>query len=169
MVGWTDVAADLSDGPALARLRDFLPDAPIISSTLSRAVATADAIQGARPRLAHDPDLREIHFGDWEMQRFDAVTDQPRIHRFWDAPGEVAAPGGESWNGFSSRVARAVARLTALETVIVVAHFGTILTQVQRGLRVEAREAFGHRIDNLSVTEITLDADWSAGRINFLP
>ena len=56
MVGWSDLPADLSDHVALARLSDALPrDAVVVSSDLIRAVATADAIQGGRPRLPHDP------------------------------------------------------------------------------------------------------------------
>ena len=45
MIGWTDLPADLSDTDAIARLRTELPDAPIVSSDLIRAVATADALQ----------------------------------------------------------------------------------------------------------------------------
>ncbi|MDX2482385.1 MAG: histidine phosphatase family protein, partial [Pseudodonghicola sp.] len=53
--------------------------------------------------------------------------------------------------------------------LIVVAHFGVILTQVQRALALDAEQAFGHRIDNLSVTEITRTAKgWQVGRINHL-
>src|SRR5690606_24710314 len=64
MVGWTDLPADLSDGTALARLSAHLPgEAPVISSDLSRAVATADALaacagRSGRRRLPHDPGLR---------------------------------------------------------------------------------------------------------------
>ena len=42
MIGWTDLPADLSDAGAIARLRAALPDAPIVSSDLIRAVTTAD-------------------------------------------------------------------------------------------------------------------------------
>ena len=66
MVGWSDLPADLSDTAALDRLSSYLPpEALVISSDLSRAVATADAVQGARRRLGHDPDLREMNFGAW--------------------------------------------------------------------------------------------------------
>ncbi len=169
MVGWSDLPADLSDTKALARLAAHLPDAPVISSTLSRAVATADAIQGPRVRLPHDPDLREIHFGDWELQHFTEVEDQALIRRFWEQPGSIAPPGGESWDRVCARVNDAVARLRGHKDIIIVAHFGVILTQVQRALGIGGYEAFSHKIDNLSVTEITYDNGWRAGRINHLP
>lgn len=169
MVGWSDLPADLSDHAALARLSAHLPEAPLISSTLIRAMATADAIQGTRPRLPHDPDLREIHFGDWELQQFTEVPDQDHIRRYWDEPGSIAPPNGESWDMVCARVNAAVARLIGPEDIIIVAHFGVILTQVQRALGISAYTAFSHRIDNLSVTEIRFDGEWHAGPINHIP
>jgi len=171
MVGWSDPPADLSDTEQLARLAAVLPaNAPVISSDLLRAVATADAICGDRPRLAHDPDLREIHFGEWEMQPVDAVTDQTALRAFWDTPGNSRAPGGECWQDLRTRADRAVARLTAAHPgrdIVAVAHMGTILTQVQRALGASAYEAFGHRIDPLSVTECHLQGGtWRAVSIN---
>lgn len=171
MVGWTDIAADLSDIAALDRLSAFLPHAPVVSSDLRRAVATADAIQRDRPRLPNDPALREINFGAWEMQAFAEVEDQALIRAYWDDPGTIAPPGGESWNAVSARVNDAVDRLAGTaDTIIAVAHFGVILTQVQRALGIGAYAAFSHRIDNLSVTEIAMDpAVWQAARINHCP
>ena len=84
MIGWTDLPADLSDSAALERLAAHLPTgAPVISSDLSRAIATADAL-GARPRLAHDPALREMHFGQWETRAFAEIEaeDPTRIRAF---------------------------------------------------------------------------------------
>lgn len=169
MVGWSDLPADLSDTAALARLSAFLPHAPIISSTLSRASATADAIQGQRPRLPPDPDFREIHFGEWELQHFEQVKDQAHIRRFWEKPGSIAAPGGESWDQVCTRVNRAVDRLKGHNDIIVVAHFGVILSQIQRALGLTGYQAFAYQIDNLSVTEIRFDQTWGAGRINLTP
>ena len=167
MVGWTDLPADLSDLDAIARLSDHLPDAPVVSSDLSRAVCTADAIQAQRPRLPHDAALREIHFGDWEMATF---SDDPLMRAYWETPGDIAPPNGESWNAVAARVSTAIDGYLALglPDLIVVGHFGMILTQVQRALSITPYEAFGHRIDNLSVTEITT-APWSAERINHKP
>ncbi len=174
MVGWSDLPADLSDTALLARVSDACPaDALVISSDLIRASATADAIVGQRQRLAHDPALREIHFGAWELAGFDTVPDQAHLRAFWEQPGDIRPPGGESWHEVSARVNAAVARLTLAHPardVIVVAHFGVILTQVQRALQIDAYAAFAHRIDNLSVTEIHAKGEgWHVERINHLP
>lgn len=176
MVGWSDIPADLSDHAALARLHAHLPrDALVISSDLSRAADTATAIQGTRRRLPHHPDLREIHFGIWEMRAFAEIeAEDPELaFAYWDSPGDARPPNGESWNAVRVRVDTAIDGLIGMHTgadLVIVAHFGVILTQVQRALDLDAQQTFAHRIDNLSVTELAFDGKtWSAGRINHLP
>ncbi|TKZ22480.1 histidine phosphatase family protein [Shimia litoralis] len=175
MVGWSDIPADLSDTAALARLSDFLPEnAVVISSDLCRAVDTASAIQGRRTRLPHDPDLREIHFGDWELKRFAEAEamDPARIRAFWETPGDSTPPNGESWNQVCARVDTAVDRVMAAHAdrdVIVVAHFGAILTQIARAENLDGSAAFSHKIDNLSVTTLLTQPTWSAQQINHNP
>ncbi|MBL9050403.1 MAG: histidine phosphatase family protein [Tabrizicola sp.] len=171
MTGWTDLPADLSDTAALARLSEHLPEgAPVISSDLSRAVATADAL-GRRPRLPHDPALREIHFGQWETRSFAEIeTEAPdHIRAFWESPGEIRPPGGESWNDLTARTWAALDRLLGPPDLIVVAHFGPIVAALQRAEGVSPESAFGHRIDNLSVTCLTFGPPPRVFAINHLP
>ncbi|WP_353343223.1 histidine phosphatase family protein [Litorivita sp. NS0012-18] len=177
MVGWSDIPADLSDAALIARVDAHLPqDALVISSDLIRAVDTATAIGGARRRLPHDRDLREIHFGAWELQRFNEVDDPAHIKRFWEEPGDVKAPDGESWNDLHVRVSAAAQRLIAAHPgrdIIAVAHFGAILSQVQTARGQTASEAFAQKIDNLSVTELHWTGDpagpWRPHRVNHIP
>lgn len=165
-VGWRDVPADLSDTARIERLRNYLPqEALLVSSDLRRASATADAIQGpGHSRLDDLADLREFNFGVWDGMHFSQVAERdPQLSRaYWEQPGDVAPPGGESWNAAASRVNRCVDRLNALHTdaqIIAAAHIGVILTQVQRGMGVTPYEALAHDIANLSATRIT----WSYG------
>lgn len=176
MVGWSDLPADLSDTAALARLSAHLPSqAVIVSSDLWRARATADAIQGQRTRLPHQTNLREINFGAWELRdHTDVEAETPDLIRaYWDRPGTPAPPGGESWDQVRARVNAAIDALMAAhreQDLILVVHFGVILTQIQRALDIPARKAFSHRIDNLSVTQISLGPKgWQTGAINLLP
>lgn len=168
LTGWTDIAADLSDAAAVARLAAALPaGAPVVSSDLWRARATADAIAGLRPRMPHDPRLREIHFGAWEgLTAAQAEARDPGLVRaFWD--GEAAAPGGEGWADLAARVHRAVEALAGPPDVIVVAHFGAILAALQRAQGVQARKVLAQPIAPLSLTEIALaPGGWQVGRIN---
>ena len=171
MVGWTDLPADLSDMEQIARVSKLLPDAPVISSDLTRAVATADDLQGKRQRLAHDARLREIHFGAWEMRSFDEInTHEPEALRaFWDLPVATRASDGESWEELRARVDAAVAALLAIHSeLIVVAHFGAILTQIQRALHLSTPEIFAQKIDNLSVSAVDFETG-QASWINHVP
>jgi len=173
MIGWSDAPVDLGNTAQLARLAAHLPDAPVVSSDLSRAVATADAIAGARPRLAHEPDLRELNFGDWEGRGFGDVEaeDPDRLRAFYERPGDIAPPGGESWNALRHRVGKAVDQLLAPRpaALIVVAHFGPILTQLQRATGKSSYDTFAQKIDNLSVTELAAGARWQVALVNHLP
>ncbi len=172
MVGWTDLPADCTDEAAFARLSAHLPaGATLVSSDLSRAVATADRL-APRRRLGHHPGLRELNFGAWEMRGFAEIEaeDAERLHAFWDRPGEVRPPGGESWNALCDRVEAALEALLATEAgdLVVVSHFGPIVAAIQRADRLSPEAAFAHRIDNLSITEIDASTtDWRLVRANY--
>jgi alpha-ribazole phosphatase len=175
MVGWSDLPADLSDTAALARLEAALPpEALVVSSDLIRAVDTASAIQGRRHRLPHQADLREIHFGAWELRSWKEIDaeDPARIRAYWETPGDTTPPGGESWNQVCARVNDAVDRLLQAhlgQDLVIVGHFGQILTQIQRAQGLSAEAAFSHRIDNLSVSEVQFGPEgWTSGTLNQL-
>ena len=176
MVGWSDVPADLTDTAALARLDAFLPDAPVVSSDLVRARATADAIQGARPRLADVTGLREINFGAWELRSASELyADDPvTASAYWDDPSDVRPPGGESFRDLARRVNAAVDRVIRAadgsSDVIAVAHFGVILTQLHRARGVSVKQVMAQRIENLSVTALRLDrGGWHEELANHRP
>lgn len=174
--GWRDVPADLTDRAALARLTAALPaPALLVSSDLVRATATAECLAQGRERLPDMPALREFDFGEWDGLGFAEIEARhPDLSRaFWDDPGDVAPPGGESWHRLAARVAQAVDRLTQQHPeahIIAVAHFGVILTQVQRALGRTPRETLAQPIANLSVTELHHhQGHWTARRINHTP
>lgn len=173
-VGWRDVAADLTDHDQIARLSAFLPiNAVVVASDLLRARSTADAICAARTRLPDDPGLREFNFGHWDGMTFDAVAarDPDLSRRYWEEPGDLRAPGGESWNDVADRVSNVVEQLTTEHAgdLIIVAHIGVIMTQIARA-GGSPYQAMGYKIDNLSVTQLRIDATgWHQGCINHLP
>jgi alpha-ribazole phosphatase len=174
-VGWRDVPADLSDRAQIARLDAHLPKpALLVSSDLIRSVATADVLGPGRSRLPHDARIREFNFGEWDGQRFDEITaTHPELsRRYWEDPGDVAPPGGESWNDVAARVADFVHAMNAdhpTAHIIAVAHSGVILTQIQRAAGCTAYAALAHEIDNLSVTRLIHDGGWRVGVINHTP
>ena len=176
MIGWTDAPADLSNHDQINRLTAHLPkDAVIVSSDLLRGVQTADAITGQRNRLDHRHGLREIHFGDWEGLSFDEIStqDPDHIRNFWDNPGDIEAPNGESWNQLCLRVGTEINALCKEfegRDIIVVAHYGVILSQIQRAGGMNAKAATSFHIDNLSVTQLEHLGDaWRIMGVNHKP
>ena len=159
--GWTDVAVDLSDTKTLTWLQDTLPqDALVVASDLQRASLTADAIQGSRTRLPDEKNLRELNFGDWEGKTPQEVAEIDRVLsiEFWEKPGDIKAPRGESWNELYSRVNRVVDNLSRIypdNNLVFVAHYAVILTQIQRVLGVPSIQVMHRKIHNLSLTKIT--------------
>jgi broad specificity phosphatase PhoE len=174
--GWRDVPADLSDTAALARLDAFLPvGALLVASDLIRASATADALSGGRDRLPDDATFREFDFGVWDGLPFDVIAARdPDLSRaFWESPGPVRAPEGESWDDVAARVTAGIDRLAAAHPgrdLIAVAHMGVILSHLAAATGIGASAALGHRIDTLSVTRLDRDgAGWRAVAINHRP
>ncbi|MBP1804710.1 histidine phosphatase family protein [Rubellimicrobium aerolatum] len=173
MCGWTDLPADLSDAAAINRLSLALPWVPVVSSDLRRAATTADAVAEDRPRLPHDPALRELHFGAWEMRTHaEAEAEDPILARaLWEQPGEHAPPGGETWNALRARVESALDRhLAQHPELIVVCHFGPILAALQRARGIPALEAFAQRIEPLSLTVLSeSDGAWRVEAVDHRP
>lgn len=108
--GALDVAADAraTQEAALALAQALPPDVVLHSSPLQRCARLAAALCALRANLSFTTDsrLREMDFGTWEGQRWDALgaaalqawTDDFAHHR----PG-----GGESVHGLMARVAQA--------------------------------------------------------------
>lgn len=175
-VGWRDVPADLSDAALIARVNAYLPQkAIVIASDLRRASQTADMLSPGRKRLSDDPALREFNFGDWDGLHFSQVAerDPDLSRRFWEEPGDLAPPGGESWNQVAARVSTAIDALHRAnegQQVVVVAHIGVIMTQIQRATDGDAYAAMGHHIGNLSTTDMRWNGQrWVIGTINHIP
>lgn len=170
--GWTDSDVDLSDGFALQRLSTYLPrEAVVVTSDLSRAILTGNAIAGMRKRIAPKRELREINFGAWEGKTHQEVSESDPVlaREFFETPGHITPPEGESWMDMSTRVNGMAAQLAMMhpgQNVIVVAHFGAILAHVQLVHQIPPAQIFSHRIDPLSVSETSWAVGWKGGKIN---
>ncbi|MGE3573485.1 MAG: histidine phosphatase family protein, partial [Dehalococcoidia bacterium] len=104
----------------------------IYTSDFSRAIRTAGLVAGERaltPRA--DPDLRELHYGEWELEKGGDVArkwrTQYRLMRHEDPAWRP--PGGETVAEVRARTRAAFDRIVAAhegQRVLVVAH-GTAL------------------------------------------
>lgn len=169
-IGWSDPPADLSDKNALSRLDQYLPDdALLVSSDLQRAVKTADEISAGRHRIEALKELREMNYGRWDGMAFDEIaqTDPDLSREFWENPGDVSPPDGESWNMLSTRIHNTIQTLSGQhDEIIVVAHFGVILAALQTAGNFSPSNVFSFKIDNLSVTRLEYLSDASTWRIH---
>ena len=141
--GSTDV--DLSDegraqmhklAPRLAARRVDL----WLASNLRRSwSASALVSRGARVRI--EPDLREVHFGEWEgLTREEIAARDPVLFEDWQAGKDgFEYPGGEARASFQARIAGVVERLLAGPDRFVagVLHKG-VIREIARQLTGEA-------------------------------
>jgi alpha-ribazole phosphatase len=148
--GALDVAADpQATQAAAARLAAALPrQAALYSSKLQRCEQLAKAVQGQRPDLIikHDDRLREMDFGAWEGQPWDAIG--PAALAAWaDDFAHHAPGGGESVSAFMQRVAAAFddtrAALAPEGAAAWITHAGVIraATLIAGGVRHVSRAA----------------------------
>lgn len=96
----------------------------VYSSPLKRALETAQAIAHAAPVEIID-DLREITYGAWDgltWSEIEAANAHLAARKLADWRG-VTPPGGEPWEIFAARVARAFERIrTGPRPAAIVAH-----------------------------------------------
>lgn len=120
----------------------------IYCSDLSRARATAAALAGRcdiTPLIR--PNLREMHFGEWEGLPWAEVLDRyPQIARRWltEFP-QPRIPGGESFTTFKKRVAHELQGIVAENRgrrVVVVTHAGVIRVVLGKALGITDRNLF---------------------------
>jgi broad specificity phosphatase PhoE len=100
-----------------------------LASNLRRSWAAAGIVSRGAP-VRMDPDLREIHFGEWEgLTREEIQARDPVRFQDWQAGAEgFEYPGGEPRAAFRARVGRALERIQAsgAPNVAAVLHKGVI-------------------------------------------
>ncbi len=147
-----------------ARLSTELP-AAIYSSTLKRALETARAIQAAipsHPELRTDVRLIEGQFGDWEGRKYDDLraNDAERLARWEDGRLDNTPPNGESLEDLAERVQAAYRDICAAhsnQTVLVVAHGGTIQVMLTLALGLPLEDYRKLWVSNASISELLID------------
>lgn len=124
LIGRTD-AAPLAEGMALCAARVAgLAVEGVIHSDLARTRVPAERIAAAHALAPHpDPRWRELDFGSWDGQPFDAI-DGKALAAFQSDPAHHLPPGGEAWPAL---VARVSAALDAIDRpTLVVTHGGAM-------------------------------------------
>ena len=161
----------------LERTGELLGADVLYSSTLPRAVETAEAIASVlgNPPFKQDEDLCELHPGE-----ADGITWEEFRERYtWPAgTGEIfrpMAPAAESWVRFTERVGAALSRLAedhAGRTVVVACHGGVVMGSFHAFAELPLVHRFVLHIDNTSLTEWRRDPSgageerWTLVRFN---
>jgi broad specificity phosphatase PhoE len=132
----------------------------IYSSDLKRAADTASIIATRHNlNVTICPELREIDFGILEGLEFGEIhTKFPAVEQMWlTRSSALAYPEGESLLEFENRVSKFEDRLKNHrqdETVLVVAHAGTLRTIICRLLELEMKNRWNIKIDLASLSII---------------
>lgn len=138
--GWGDsplTERGVAQAAALGRRLAAIPEAAgaaIVASPLGRARRTAEIIAAALGRTApleFDERLKEISLGEWDgFDRREVKTLMG--DRFVEFGFYFETPHGETYDGFSGRIASWLAEIDEKEPLIVVCH--GVVTRVLRGL-----------------------------------
>jgi len=99
-------------------------DLTVFSSPLTRCRLLAEALH---PAPLFDPRLKELNFGDWEMQAWEAL-DRTALNAWAENPTGYTPPHGESVNALQARVHDFLAEQCAQKTThaALVTHAGVM-------------------------------------------
>jgi 2,3-bisphosphoglycerate-dependent phosphoglycerate mutase len=148
------------------------PIAAIYVTTLRRTHETAAPLAarlGLTPVV--EPDLREVHLGEWEGGSFrkHVAEGHPLALRMYAEERWDVIPGAEPAERFAARVRAGIERIAAAhpdQTVVVVAHGGTIGQVLNEASRAARGFAFSGS-DNGAISHLVVTADrWVIRRYN---
>ena len=111
--GWTDVPVSENfeaEAAACKQQLDGIRFDRVYTSPLTRARQLA-AYCGYADAIV-EPRMKEMHMGDWEMQRFDEITD-PQLREYYENYLDSPTRNGESFQDLYRRVASFIEELKA--------------------------------------------------------
>ncbi len=145
------------------RLAERLARQPIDAiyvTSLRRTAQTAAPLAkrlGLAPRV--EPDLREVHLGEWEAGRFRKMVadNHPIAQRMWAEERWDVIPGAEPADAFAARTGGAIRRIAAAhpdQRVAVVVHGGVIAVLLAMATRSRPFAFLG--ADNASISRLVI-------------
>lgn len=147
---------------ALCRRVAAVPIAAAYTSDLARAMETAAIVLEGRaitPQV--DPDLREIHYGEWELQKERAISrlspEQVRLMRAEDPRWQP--PGGETLAAVRKRTYAALKRILHRhehEAVLLVSHGTAIHCLIAETLAIAETHTLRLTVANCGLSEVII-------------
>lgn len=147
---------------ALGRRLADVQLAGVYTSGLGRAVLTAHLAAGNRELTpVVDPDLRELHYGEWELMKGTLVARRyPDQHKLMRAEDPLwHPPGGENVEAVRLRTYAALQRILKRhknETVLIVSHGTAINCMLSVVMGVAVTHNFRFGVTNCSYSEVEL-------------
>ncbi|MEK6267334.1 MAG: histidine phosphatase family protein [Planococcus sp. (in: firmicutes)] len=126
-IGWTD------ESVLPFKAKPDLQIKEVMGSDLKRCRETATVLF---PNAAYraNRELRECHFGQWEMKTYEQLKDTQRYRDWIDDPWNISPPSGESLKDMAERVERGMLKLPSGKEVTLVLHGGPIRYLIARAL-----------------------------------
>jgi alpha-ribazole phosphatase len=138
----------------LSKLKQYSFDR-VYSSPLFRCVHLADYCGFPQPIL--DNRLKEMNFGEWEMQYYDQIKDE-RLQAFFDDYLHVSPTGGESFPMFYQRVSSFLDELKSenISNAALFTHGGVQVCAMIYAHLVQIEDAYTHSLSYGSILEIDI-------------
>lgn len=158
--GHTDVPLMPSFPEEASKVKRHLADLnvefnAVYSSPLSRAWKLASFCGYPHPIM--DDRLKELNFGDWEMQLFDEIKD-PRIQEWYSDYLHVRTTNGESFQDQLNRVGNFLESLKDKhqpdDSILVFAHGGILTCSLLYTGKTTIEEAFSKLLPYGAVIEV---------------
>ena len=167
--GQSDIDVAVSFADELARTQAKLTDIgfdAVYSSPLQRCVKLAEALN--KGNMLQDNRLKELHFGDWEMQAWDAIP-RENFDDWAHDYANKAPPNGETFSQLQQRGLSFLDEILSKhlnDSIAVITHGGMIRALLAHALNMQLKGLFRFNIDYGSVTQIDFGA--AVPKINFV-
>lgn len=127
------------------------------SSPLSRCSTLANTLSA---HVIQDDLLKELHFGDWEMQPWNEIDEKP-LNKWMADFVQERLPAGESYLDLHQRSTLFINRLLEQphESVAIVSHAGNLRSILSLTLQLPLENSFRMNIKYGAVIHLTLHTD----------
>lgn len=123
---------------------------------LAQALCVDASLGFSSDDIQLDERLKELHFGDWEMQAWDAIPRE--IFDVWaDDYANLAPPNGETFSELHARsksFVEDIASHSQGKNILVITHGGFIRALIAEVLQMPLKRLFRITIDHASVTQL---------------
>jgi alpha-ribazole phosphatase len=156
--GWSDIELNLSSLEEIENLKQKLKDASDLvyfSSPLSRCKQVAESL--SHKTVACFDELKELHFGDWELKAWDQI-DAHELKVWTSNFISKKCPNGESYLDLYQRATQFWDYLMGQEfhKAAVITHAGVIRAILAHLLKIPLENSFSIQIDYSGVSKVDI-------------